>query len=97
MLRPRQCIGDSVTYPGRVANVGGKLRHVGEVALLPGRPRRRHAVQSRHKRFMVGEDVEGSALQEKPEVTEGHEDGEQLPVEGGVAGLREGELLRVER
>jgi hypothetical protein len=54
-------------------------------------------VQGCHKRLVVGEDVEGSALQEKPEVTEGHEDSEQLPVEGGVAGLRGGELPGEER
>jgi len=97
MLRPRQSIGNSVTYPGCVPNVGGKLRHIGKMALLSRRPRRRHAVQSGHERLVVGEDVEDSALQEEPEVPEGLEHSEQLPVEGGVAGLRGRQLPGEER
>jgi hypothetical protein len=54
-------------------------------------------VQSGHQRLVVGENVEDSALQEEPEVPEGLEDGEQLPVEGGVAGLRGRQLPGEER
>ena len=54
-------------------------------------------MQSGHQRLVVGENVEGSAFQEEPEVAKGGEHSEQLAVEGGVAGLREGQLLREER
>ena len=76
-----------------MADVGGELQDVGQMALLPGGPRWRDTLKRSHQRLVVREDVEHSTLQEEPEVSEGHVYGQELPVKGGVACLRGGELL----
>ena len=45
-----------------VEEVGGVLSSVGELSLLPARPRRRHPVQGGDERFVVGPELKQPAI-----------------------------------
>ncbi len=75
----------------------GEFGDEGELPLLAGRPRWRCAKQGRDARLVVGKQAESAPLQQKPEMSDRAEGGQQLSVEGGVPGARPRQLLRVER
>ena len=86
-------IGDGILSSKDVDNITGELGDVGDVALLPGGPRRRGAEQGVHQGFVVSEESELPTFQEKSEMTNGGVSCQKLSVKGGVFGLSGGKFL----
>jgi hypothetical protein len=77
-------------------DVASEFRNVRKMALLAGGPRLRLLVKGERQRFMICEHSEPPPLKHVAEVTNPAVDGDQLPVEGAVAGLRHRQLVREE-
>jgi len=75
---------------------GSEFSDEGEMALLSGRPFVPCLVESESERAMVGPNFKISSLQEGAEVADAGEDGEELPVKGGVVDLGLVQLRREE-
>jgi hypothetical protein len=69
-------------------DISRKLSNVREMLLLAGGPRLRLLVKSESQRFVISEHNEPPPFQHVAEVTNPAVDGEKLPIEGAVAGLR---------
>ena len=61
--------------------------------MLAGTPRRRNPAESSTQGLVVGQETKLLALQSKTKMADGQVGTQQLPVEGGVAGLSLRELL----
>ena len=59
---------------------------------LAGGPRVPGPVESKNQRLVVGQHMDLSPLQQKPEMTQGGHHHQELPVEGAVPGLQVGQL-----
>ncbi len=68
-------------------DVCGKLRDVGQVALLARRLRRRDADHGGDEWLVVREELELPTLLQEPEMTDGGIGGKQLPVKCGIFDL----------
>jgi hypothetical protein len=71
-----------------VPDISRKLSDVREMSLLAGGPRLRLFVQSKGQRFVIRIHSEPPPFQHVAEVPDPAVDGEKLPIEGAVAGLR---------
>ena len=69
-----------------MANVVGELGHEGQMASLPRRTIRGRSEGSA-ERFVVGEDVETTTFDEKPEMRDGSKYGQKFAVKSRVLGL----------
>ena len=85
--RAGECIRDHISMAGCVSEIGGELRQEGEVSLLTAGPRRRDAGHRRNQRFVVGQDPEFAALQEKTKMPYCGVSRQQLTVKSGIPGL----------
>jgi hypothetical protein len=77
-----------------VPDIPRKLRNVRKVPLLAGVPRLCLLVKNESQRFVISEHSEPLPLQHIAEVTNPAVDGEKLPINGAVAGLRSRQLMR---
>ena len=91
-----EAVSDRVQITGQEPDVVGELRQIGEMPLLAGTPRRRHPAESSTEGLVVGKQAKLAAFQGEPEMADGQVGAQQFMVEGRVAGLRGGELLREE-
>ena len=65
-----------------MAKVRRELRHVRQMAALAGCPGIRDLGDGVDEGFVIGEDAENASLEHVPEVANGGDTGEKLPVEG---------------
>ena len=71
-----------------MVDVGGVLRQVGELSLLSWSPGFIHLFESKDEWFVIYPQLELSALELIPEVSDSGEGGKELPVECAVNKLR---------
>ena len=64
--------------------VTGALSNERQLPLLPGCPGLRDTVEGRQQWLVVSPQLELAALQSKPEVADGLEGGQELPVKGRI-------------
>ena len=74
--------------------VAGKLRDEGPLPLLLGGPGQRNPEQRLSERLMVSEQGKIPTFQEEFELSHDRVSSQEIPVQGGVMGLGEGQLLR---
>ena len=79
--------------PRHVDNISCTFSNECKLVLLLGCPRFRDSVQGPQQWLVVSQQLELAALQSIPEVTDGGEGGQQLPVKSGILTLRCGQLL----
>jgi hypothetical protein len=76
-----------------VLDIRGVFSNVGEMSGLPSRPWLRNPPQGESEQLVVGQQDKPPPLQHVAEVAYAGDAGEELPVEGGVSGLRRLQLL----
>jgi hypothetical protein len=74
-------------------NIGGELRHVGQVATLACRPRIHGMCQGPYQGFLVHQDGVGPAFKDVPKMPDSFHAGEKLMIEGGSLHLGLVQLL----
>jgi hypothetical protein len=93
---PRQGIGDGIVLAGDVLHVCCELGNVGQVALLPGRPRIGDIGHGECKRLVVGKGRKPPALEVVSEVPSGEIKRQQLFVKSAVLLLGNSKLFAEE-
>jgi len=86
-------IGDEVIYPLHELNITSKLRDVGQLAALPGRPSVGCPCQGVREWLVVGVQHELAALQEMTEVADPQVADEKISVESRVFDFGSVQLL----
>ena len=84
---PGEGVGHHVVHTRDVDDVAGVLSNVAKLSLLPRCPGIREAAQGEGEWAVVRPELERAALNLKPEVPDGAEGGQKLPVEGAVVDL----------
>ena len=77
----------NIVHTRDVQDVTGVLGNVAELPLLSWCPGMREAAQSKGEGAVVSPELECASLHLKPEVPDGNEGGQELPVEGAVGDL----------
>ena len=79
-----EVVGHHVVQTRDVQDVAGVLGDVAELPLLTWCPGIREVSQSKGDETVVRSELERAALHLKPEVPDGTEGGQKLPIKGGV-------------
>ena len=91
--RPGKGVGHHVVHTRDVQDVAGVLGNVDELPLLTWCPRIREAAQSKGEGTVVRPELERAALHPEPEVPDGTEGGQKLPVKSAAVDLSTVRLL----
>ena len=86
-------VGDDVGGAWSVPEIRGEFGDVSQVSLLAGGMRRRDTGHGGDEGFVISQQLKLSTLQQKTEVSDGGESGQQLPVKRQVPGLSCGDLF----